>query len=363
MAGQTGALAFSVICAAQAPAATFNQFVAFGDSTVDSGWFRGALNGQCDGAPSPCATGGANINQRIASAVANGGTSAPVGVGLMSSEILAQHFGLNALPANQPGGTNYAISGAKNADSGGSGNLLPNTTLPSTVEQIGNYLTEVGAANPHALYLVGSGGNDITYAQDPLNGLNTLAARQGYLANQAAALATAIASLQSAGAETILVRGLRGSGPLATFYTDALRSDLLAAGVDFIFSDVRTLIEGVQANPTLYGFTSVLPGELGPGTTSACVWDGPGVGWGRWCADSTVPSTEHAYLRSADAELTSLFSDDQHLSAAGQLILANYEIGLVETPVPAAFPLFATGLGIMGFLSWRRKGRAAAAAA
>jgi hypothetical protein len=33
------------------------------------------------------------------------------------------------------------------------------------------------------------------------------------------------------------------------------------------------------------------------------------------------------------------------------------------TPLPAAFPLFATGIGGLGLLGWRRKKRAAARAA
>jgi hypothetical protein len=33
------------------------------------------------------------------------------------------------------------------------------------------------------------------------------------------------------------------------------------------------------------------------------------------------------------------------------------------TPLPAAFPLFATGLGAMGLFGWRRKRKAAAIAA
>ena len=33
------------------------------------------------------------------------------------------------------------------------------------------------------------------------------------------------------------------------------------------------------------------------------------------------------------------------------------------TPLPAALPLFATGLGALGLLGWRRKRKAAAAAA
>ena len=34
-----------------------------------------------------------------------------------------------------------------------------------------------------------------------------------------------------------------------------------------------------------------------------------------------------------------------------------------ETPLPAALPLFATGLGALGLLGWRRKRKAAAALA
>jgi hypothetical protein len=34
-----------------------------------------------------------------------------------------------------------------------------------------------------------------------------------------------------------------------------------------------------------------------------------------------------------------------------------------ETPLPAALPLFATGLGALGLLGWRRKRKAAALAA
>jgi hypothetical protein len=37
--------------------------------------------------------------------------------------------------------------------------------------------------------------------------------------------------------------------------------------------------------------------------------------------------------------------------------------GVAETPLPAALPLFATGLGGLGLLGWRRKKKAAALAA
>ena len=153
------AITFASVYSHQSAADAFNEFISFGDSTLDSGWWRGALQGQCDGASSPCTTGSNTKDALIASAIANGGTGAPVGVGLMNTQILAGMFGLTALPANQPGGTNYAISGAVNAATqanGNIGNLNNNHTLPSTVQQMANYLAgHGGAANSQALYVIG----------------------------------------------------------------------------------------------------------------------------------------------------------------------------------------------------------------
>ncbi|GBF26421.1 hypothetical protein MnTg02_01460 [bacterium MnTg02] len=39
------------------------------------------------------------------------------------------------------------------------------------------------------------------------------------------------------------------------------------------------------------------------------------------------------------------------------------DVGMAVVPLPAALPLFGTGLGIMGFIGWRRKRRMAAEAA
>ena len=157
---------------------------------------------------------------------------------------------------------------------GNIGNLNQNTTLPSTVQQMANYLaSRGGAANPQALYVISSGANDVTFA---LDNFSTLSSRETYLANQAAALANAIRNIQMTGAQHILVNGLGGSGTLPTSYTQALFSDLSALGVNFIGADIKALVQAIQANPTLYGFTAatVLPGVPGTGTTSACVWTG-----------------------------------------------------------------------------------------
>ena len=366
-------LALAVFCVAQPAAAQFNELVVFGDSTVDSGWWKGALQGQCGSAPIPCTTGNPNKDPRIANAIANGGTGAPVGVGLMNPEVLAGYYGLTVKPANQPGGTNYAISGAVTAASaanGNIGNLNTNTTLPSTVQQMANYLAgHGGAANSQALYLIGSGGNDITFATTPGNFPN-FAARQAYLADQAATLANAILNLQVTGAQHILVHGLRGDGTLAQYFTQQLFTDLSALGVNFIGADVRSLVDAIELNPAAYGLTTTALGVPGTGTASACVWEGPpaAVGWGQFCG-LTEPGNPNnrAYLRSPTAQQTSLYSDDQHFSAAGQAILAAYDYNLLNAAavpgpmVGAGLPGLALGFG--GLIVWARRRRKRALAA
>jgi outer membrane lipase/esterase len=366
------------LSASQVVAATFDNLFVFGDSTVDSGWWSGALASpaQCGGVTAPCETGSSAKDALISNAIAAGGSppanGAPVGAGNMNNvQILASYFGLTANPANQPGGTNYAISGSLSAPVAQPspnppiGNLNPNTNLPSTMGQIANYLS-AGVADPNALYVISSGGNDVTYAND---NFTTLAAKETFLSNLALALAGEIASLQSDGAKSIVVYGLQASGTLATFMTSTLFSDLKTDGVNFHGIDIAGLIQKVEADPTAYGFTAatVLPGIVGTSTGSACVTPtgaaSTTTGWGQWCADTTTASSSYAYLRSANSEQTSFFSDDQHLSAAGQLIEANFVFDQIATPLPAALPLFAAGLGGLGLLGWRRKRKNASAVA
>ena len=98
------ALAFGVAAASGASAQTFNQFIAFGDSTTDTGWFANAeLAPTIPGNP---------FDVAVANSLAAGGNAHFTGPDPGNAQILASFFGLTANPANTPGGTNYAIGGA-----------------------------------------------------------------------------------------------------------------------------------------------------------------------------------------------------------------------------------------------------------
>jgi outer membrane lipase/esterase len=349
----------------EASAATYTELDVFGDSSVDSGWWKGALSGQCGAVAAPCVSGDANFDTKVQAAIAAGGTGAPVGVGLMNTQILAAKLGLSANPANQPGGTNYAISGSKDAPSGGLGNLHSNPNLPSTTQQISNYLAgQGGVASATALYLISSGGNDITYAN---NNFSTLAAKETYLAAQAASLVASIKSLQTSGAQNFLVYNLYGTGTLANFYNQTLAADLAAASLNATIADIQALVAMVEANPTAYGFTAatVMPGVPGSSTGSACVAGLGASGWGQFCGNTTTANPNFSHLRTADSEQTSFFSDDQHFSAAGQLIEANYVFDLLQAgvPEPSTWSMMLLGFAGVGFVAYRRKSRPALQAA
>ena len=159
-------LAATALCGAGAAnAAGFDQFIGFGDSTMDSGYFRFGSTGVLF-------TLGANsknaVDAGIQSAVAAGASGAFVGPGVVSTQLLAARFGLSALPVTIPGGgTNYA---------NGSAQTVPTTPADGyqngffnnvpTITQISNYLGAVHAgANPSALYMINTGANDLFWMQ------------------------------------------------------------------------------------------------------------------------------------------------------------------------------------------------------
>ncbi|WP_424630838.1 autotransporter outer membrane beta-barrel domain-containing protein [Bradyrhizobium sp. SYSU BS000235] len=301
----------AVFIVSSAKAQTFDQFIGIGPSNIDSGYFK--YNNQGD--------------FHFAAARANGGAMTP-STGLMNSDFLAAYFGLTARPFNAPGGgTNYAVSGARVS---GANTLAP--ASPSILQQFSLYLASTGGvANPNALYLVSAGSNDISFATNTF-GFQT-PAYFSYLKTQADAFTAAVINLHDKGARYIIIPNISGD-----FMNKEIYGQLAAAGVQFIPADFVAMRAAVMANPQRFGFMSALPGTLTSPSPSACQ-PPPGAysGYGLYCISSTTPTPSVANLASANAQQTSFFSDDLHLSIAGQKIQADYYYSLLVAPSQISF--------------------------
>jgi outer membrane lipase/esterase len=302
-----------------AGAAGFDQFIAFGDSTLDTGYFRYTTSGS------------QAFDTAMVNAINQGATGGWAGNGVMNTTILAEKFGLSAAPVDAPGGgTNYANGGATtiyNPYPGGE--AYPDNIC--TIQQIENYLSAVnGVANPHALYLIKTGDNDVTYYNTQSQNPAWLAANPNYLNGVASALAVEVATLQAAGARSIVVRNSYDSalmaGPggsiLPIYANDYANSkllgtaewaDLAAAGVHFIPDDNDSLFRFVAHNPTLFGFT------LQTVLASNAPYANPHVSA---CFDILTPAQQQGYL----------FIDGVHLTTAGQTIESDYTYSLLTAP-------------------------------
>jgi outer membrane lipase/esterase len=313
----------AVALSSTAGAQQFNQFIAFGDSTLDSGWYYTHLH---DTDPSLEAL------YKASQAIGGGIPTTPGGP--MNSQVLASLFGLTAIPVGEPGGTNYAAGGASNityADY--------STPAPNTVSQTQSYLAaDGGAANPNALYLISSGGNDINQAICP-NGICVGNAAQLATAS-AADLVAAIAQLHAAGARYFVVAidygaapgGNTSSAAAQTFsaYNQALYGGLAADGINFIPVSGKVIANAVGYNSALFGITNTQPGSTVTHQGGACVNPNPGNGtggtiaaaWSSYCTTLVAPNAEQTYL----------FADNEHYSAAGQLIEGDYAYSLIVAP-------------------------------
>ena len=296
----------------------FSQYIGFGDSTLDSGYWR-YNNTNNDG-----------YDALTAAAVANGNSGAYNGNGVENSIILAGKFGLSAAPVGAPGGgTNYA-NGASYTQTAG-----PYPGSVSAIQQIQNYLASVnGNANPKALYVIKSGDNDLNFGSPaPLP--------PTYLSDSASALAVEVAALQAAGARTIMVPNSYNSAVMAGLggnidpanaaayatsvaYFSLRWADLQAAGVRFIPADIDSLFRYVVHNPTLFGFTAFSVVD-----TNSPAYNNP----------LTVPPNQSPYNSAlwahpltAAQQQTFLFVDQVHLTTAGQTIEADYEYNLITAP-------------------------------
>lgn len=306
-----------------ASAQPFTKVIVFGDSNVDSGFYRQL--------PNP--GGGPSFNAFWASAVAAGAGKPTTSPDLMNSEALAMYLGLTATPSNTSGGTNYATSGAKNAATNTSANGGFQQAIP-TVTQIANYLASVGGvADSQALYFIHSGDNDINFAMGETGTGPFPPDKTAHMTQAATDLAAAIQSLQTAGGQKIMVAGLAYSFPggagnaekraLKLHYTNTLWNQLTSLGVAHIRADIDMVRVNIRDNPAKYGFQFITtnPGEMG------CTNPGVNNAWALLCA----PSAPSQYV-TPTAPQTHLFADSQHLGGSGQRLMANYLYDLLIPP-------------------------------
>jgi len=320
----------------------YSQFLAFGDSGIDSGYFF----------THPISTN-ALTEQRYQQVVAAGGGLPTDPGNLMNSTLLASAYGLTAIPDGMAGGTNYAASGATIT-----GNQV-NPLAPSIVQQINGYLAgHQNLADPNALYYISGGGNSIKAAQ---SASSNLADQQAYMVSEAHSLASALVNLSAAGAHYFVLDNLNGGSSLATTFNATLWADLEAAHVSFLVADDLALLRSINANPSSFGLTNVVQPPGGPFTSQNPYNPANGgstlnsinsSSWSLFATQEVSPTASDTYL----------WADNEHLSAAGQRIEASYTANVIQNAHPVVSEvLTATSrdLGIGTLLSqsyqWQRE--------
>jgi outer membrane lipase/esterase len=179
--------------------------------------------------------------------------------GALWDENLAGSLGLPLLPSSQ-GGTDYAIAGAAIL-AGGS------TSLPG---QVATYLTAHPVADPHALYVIWGGGNDVLSTRN-------ISVDAGAVSDKGVAKTLGmIQALYNAGGRYFVIGSvprtdltplIRAGGPamiaqqaaLVTLWNTKLRAAVRAAAqpaTRLWYYDDATAIDAVVKSPTHFGFTN-----------------------------------------------------------------------------------------------------------
>jgi len=286
------------LCAGTAVAQFSNAYF-FGDSLTDNGSYKPVL---------PPGTGLFTTNP-----------------GPVWAQVLAEHYGLAALPANQ-GGTDYAQGGARVTQLPGVPNSPPTGTATPIANQVSGYLAS-GPVDPRALYSVWGGANDIFYQVGALQaGAITQAELQTNVAVAATQLVQQVGTLQAAGARYLMVWNMpdigktpsgqasgnaAGLSSIAGLYNSTLIAGLDQLGGNVIRLDVSKFLNEIVANPAAYGIANV--------TTPACG------------ATASLLCTS-ANLVTPDAATTFLFADGVHPTTIGHVALAQYAESFIEGP-------------------------------
>lgn len=272
-------------------AAQFNNFFFFGDSLTDAGFYQGARF--------------------------------TVNPGLVWAQDLGARFGMTVTSVAQ-GGTDFAQGGVRVTQPS------PEVPAPAPDRPVSTQIDELLAAtptlNPHALYAVWIGANDILVNLAAASaGQITPAQLQANIVTAAQQTLQQIARLRDAGARTIMVFNLPDIGKtplglslptaplsaLSGLFNSTLEAGLASLHVDIIPMNVNGLLNEVIANPAAFGFTNV---TMPACTTASSIMCTP--------ATLVAPNAAQAYL----------FADSVHPTPAGHQIIADYALSIIEAP-------------------------------
>lgn len=329
-----GVLALAV--SGSVPAAYSGLYV-FGDSLSDNGTLAGAFGVNL---PAPWSSD-PPLNR-----VSNG----PVAVERLAARLgldLRPSLHLSALgfpPVLAPVGTDYAVATAR---ARAQGDFFAD--LPSLGVQVATFLGYTPSAPSDALYVVFIGGNDVLDIRAEADDGRAAAV----IDSATRAVGSALDGLIEAGARQILVPNVfdigltpaaAGAPGLATRrtleYNQALAGVIAgvegARGVDLIEYDLFGLGQALARDPAAFGFANF---------ADPCTDGGA----------AELPPRAPAYLDGCSALVIDqyAFFDDIHPTAALHALIGE-ELYAAVIPVPAALPLFASALLLIGMLGRRR---------
>ena len=301
------ALALAVVTSARAQ--SFSGAVTVGDSLSDSGNYAAAVGPIPDG---------------------NSFTTNPDPV---YAQIVAAAFGYSQEPYSiyiaGTSGSDYAVGGACVRANSATFTCANAGSRFSLTNQLHDYLADparAGRADPHALYMLWGGGNDIgTAALHPATAFENINL-------SADAFVGLIGDLQDAGARTIVVFNQYDGGltpaqlgttnqPVASAmtaaYNDRLNAGLANLADGVVPINVFALFDEFIADPALYGFTNVTDPACGGGTASL-ICGAPGSG--------------NVYTYAPGTNLTYLFADGGHPTGGAHARLASVVLATLAAP-------------------------------
>jgi phospholipase/lecithinase/hemolysin len=265
----------------------------------------------------------------------------------------AAGLGLAALTPSLLGGTDFAYGGAQ------TGQTPFHTAIPSDLTGPGGQITQFqlahATADPHALYSIWIGSNDLfavpsnaTPSQIAMDIGAAVANVDGAIGDLAAegaknfliltvpdlgktpgaiAAGPAAQAAASALAEAFNATLLNGSGPIPS-----LPSLGAADGLNLHVFDTFSALDTIVADPGAFGFTNV---------TSPCLVGAVNYSGGTPCAPTMAGQNQY------------LFWDQVHPTAAGHAIIAAEALG-ATVPEPMTFALLALGLAGLGIVRRRK---------